>query len=64
MLSQGGGLWPKADGTDGIVGLKGTLRLSSNGKWFLPIEADIGTGSKNWQWNAPSPPVITFTGAT
>jgi hypothetical protein len=52
MLTQGGGLWPKADGTDGIVGLKGVLRPSSNGKWFLPIEADIGTGSKNWQWNA------------
>jgi hypothetical protein len=30
----------------------GTLRLSADGKWYLPYEADIGDGSKNWQWNA------------
>ena len=51
-LMRGGGFWPTRDGTDGIVGIKGTLRLSGDGKWYLPYEADVGDGSKNWQWNA------------
>jgi hypothetical protein len=51
-LMRGGGFWPTTDSTDGIVGIKGTLRLSSDAKWFLPYEADVGTGNKNWQWNA------------
>jgi len=51
-LNRGGGFWPTADSTDGIVGLKGTVRLSKNGKWFMPYEADVGAGNENWQWNA------------
>jgi hypothetical protein len=51
-LMRGGGFWPTADSTDGIVGVKGALRLAPNGKWFLPYEADVGAGDNNWQWNA------------
>ena len=51
-LMRGGGFWPTTDSTDGIVGLKGNVRLSNNGKWFMPYEADIGVGHNNWQWNA------------
>jgi hypothetical protein len=51
-LMVGGGSWPTRDSTDGIVGLKGALRLSRDGKWFLPYEAYIGDGNKNWQYNA------------
>jgi hypothetical protein len=51
-LARGGGFWPNADATDAIVGVKGSLRLSKDGKWFLPYEADVGDGNKNWQWNA------------
>jgi hypothetical protein len=31
----------------GIVGVKGTLRLSDDGKWYVPYEADIGFGSSS-----------------
>ncbi len=33
---------------DGIVGMKGYLRLSDS--WFLPYYADIGTGSSDLTW--------------
>jgi hypothetical protein len=52
VLMRGGGFWPSADSTDGLVGIKGMLRLSSDGKWYVPYEADVGTGNKNWQYNA------------
>lgn len=51
-LMRGGGFWPTADSTDAIVGIKGALHVSSDGKWFMPYEADVGTGNKNWQYNA------------
>jgi hypothetical protein len=51
-LQRGGGFWPSSDSTDGLIGIKGSLRLSSDGKWFLPYEADVADGSKNWQYNA------------
>jgi len=51
-LMQGGGFWPIRDSTDGLVGVKGAIRLSGDGKWFLPYEADVGVGNKNWQWEA------------
>jgi hypothetical protein len=31
----------------GIVGVKGTLRLGDDGKWYVPYEADFGAGSSN-----------------
>lgn len=36
---------------DGIVGVKGQVRLG-DGHWFVPYYADIGTGSSNWTWQA------------
>jgi hypothetical protein len=50
-LMRGGGFWPTTDSTDGIVGVKGAFRLSHDGKWYLPYEADVGDGNKNWQYN-------------
>jgi len=52
QLERGGGFWPTADSTEGIIGVKGALRLSSDGKWFLPYEADVGDGNKNWSYDA------------
>jgi hypothetical protein len=51
-LMRGGGFWPTSDSTDGLIGVKGALRLSRDGKWYLPYEADVGDGNKNWQYNA------------
>jgi hypothetical protein len=51
-LMKGGGFWPSTDSTDGLIGVKGSLRLSRDGKWYLPYEADVGDGNKNWQYNA------------
>ena len=31
-----------------IVGVRGSAVLSSDGKWILPFEADIGAGNSNW----------------
>jgi hypothetical protein len=50
-LMRGGGFWPTSDSTDGLIGIKGALRLSHDGKWFLPYEADVADGNKNWQYN-------------
>jgi hypothetical protein len=51
-LTRSGGFSPSADATDGLIGVRGALRLSSDGKWFLPYEADYASGSHNWNWNA------------
>jgi hypothetical protein len=50
-LMQGGGFWPSSDSTDALIGVRGSLRLSPDGKWFMPYEADVGDGNKNWQYN-------------
>jgi hypothetical protein len=31
----------------GIIGVKGAVRLSDDGKWYMPYEADIGAGSSS-----------------
>jgi hypothetical protein len=51
QLQRGGGFWPSSDSTDGLIGVKGALRLSKDGTWYLPYEADVADGSKNWQYN-------------
>jgi hypothetical protein len=50
-LMKGGGFWPTTDSTDGLIGVKGAIRLSRDGKWTLPYEADVADGNKNWQNN-------------
>jgi hypothetical protein len=37
----------KANLWAGIVGVNGALRLSDDGKWYMPYEADVGAGSKS-----------------
>jgi hypothetical protein len=51
-VARSGGISRTDDITDGIVGVRGAVRLSADGKWFMPYEADIGAGSNNWVWNA------------
>ncbi len=51
IMPRGGGFWPTTDSTEGIIGVKGALRLSHDGKWFAPYEADIGDGNENWSYN-------------
>jgi hypothetical protein len=50
-VAVGGGFWPSADSVDGLIGVRGSLRLSRDGKWYLPYEADVADGSNNWQNN-------------
>jgi hypothetical protein len=51
-ISYGGGFWPSFNSTDIIAGIRGSLKLSPDGKWFLPYEMDVGDGTGNWEWNA------------
>jgi len=46
-----GGVWPSSASMDGLVGLKGSVRLG-NSNWYIPYEADVGAGDKNWNYNA------------
>jgi hypothetical protein len=42
----------KANIWTGIVGVAGAVRLSDDGKWYMPYEADFGAGSKSTtSWN-------------
>jgi hypothetical protein len=51
------GLFPQAGSTsdtaviwNGLIGLKGKIRLSESGAWFIPYYADIGWGSSSSTW--------------
>lgn len=35
---------------NGLIGLKGKIRLSENGEWFIPYYADVGWGSSSSTW--------------
>jgi len=37
---------------DGIIGVKGQIPLSSDGRWFMPYYFDVGSGSNNKTWQA------------
>ncbi len=37
---------------DGIVGVKGQVPLSGDGRWFMPYYLDFGSGSNNRTWQA------------
>ena len=53
ILSQSGGVSEKLNLYDGIVGFRGAVALSPDGKWYLPYYADIGAGNdSNWTWQA------------
>ena len=53
ILSQSGGASETLNLYDGIVGFRGAVSLSPDGKWYLPYYADIGAGNNsNWTWQA------------
>ena len=53
ILSKSGGVSDKINLYDGIVGFKGAVALSPDGRWYLPYYADIGAGNNsNWTWQA------------
>jgi hypothetical protein len=35
---------------DGLIGAKGRVALSADGKWFAPYYADVGIGAKAFTW--------------
>ncbi len=37
---------------DAIIGVKGQLPLSGDGRWFMPYYFDVGSGSGNTTWQA------------
>jgi hypothetical protein len=58
-LMVGGGFWPSVDCTDGLIGVRGSLRLSGDGRWELPqVVDDAGGRTTNSSVSA-----ITFAGA-
>ncbi len=37
---------------DGVVGLKGRMAFGTDGRWFVPYYADVGTGDSKLTWQA------------
>ena len=51
VFPQSGSVSQSEDLLDGIVGVRGRIRLGEGG-WSIPYYADIGTGSSNLTWQA------------
>lgn len=51
ILDSAGSVSQDKSQWDGIVGIKGQVRLG-DGHWFVPYYADIGAGDSNWTWQA------------
>jgi len=47
-----GGISQSEDLWDGIVGIRGKIRLGRSSNWSLPYYLDIGTGSSDYTWQA------------
>jgi hypothetical protein len=47
LLGQSGNISKTINLWDGIVGILGNVRLSDDGRWYMPFELDIGGGSKS-----------------
>jgi hypothetical protein len=47
ILGRSGNASKNVDLFDGIVGILGTVKLSDDGKWYMPFEGDVGGGSKS-----------------
>jgi hypothetical protein len=52
ILTPSGGASESVNLYDGIVGVRGAVALSDDGKWYVPYYADIGAGNSNWTWQA------------
>ena len=51
VLGRSGGNSDKINVWDGIVGVRGEVRISDDGNWFVPYYLDIGAGNySNWTW--------------
>jgi hypothetical protein len=51
VLGRSVGTSDKINVWDGIIGVRGAVRISDNGDWFLPYYLDIGAGNySNWTW--------------
>ena len=53
VLAKSGGSSESVNLWDAIIGVRGRVKLSDDGAWFLPYAADIGAGNaSNWTWQA------------
>jgi hypothetical protein len=51
VLGRSGGNSDRINVWDGIVGVRGEVRISDEGDWFLPYYLDIGAGNySTWTW--------------
>ena len=50
ILSQSGSHFESASIWDAIIGVKGKYALGSDGHWFIPYYADVGTGDAPLTW--------------
>jgi len=51
VLGRSGGNSEKLNVWDGIIGVRGEVRLGDSDDWFLPYYLDIGAGNySNWTW--------------
>ncbi len=51
VLGRSGDRSDRLNVWDGIVGVRGEMRLGDGGDWFLPYYLDIGAGNhSNWTW--------------
>ena len=51
VLGRSGGNSDKINVWDGIVGVRGEVRISDNSNWFVPYYLDLGAGNySNWTW--------------
>ena len=51
VLGRSGSTSDRVNVWDGIVGVRGEVRVSDDGDWFLPYYLDIGAGNySNWTW--------------
>ena len=52
LFPQSGSLSQTAVIWDALIGAKGRIRLSEDGRWHLPYYFDIGTGASSFTWQA------------
>jgi hypothetical protein len=52
QLGRSGSLSDRVNLTDGIIGVRGAVKLGADGRWFLPYYVDAGWGNSNWTWQA------------
>jgi hypothetical protein len=50
ILGQSGSHYESASIWDAIIGVKGKYQLGSDGHWFIPYYADVGTGDAPLTW--------------